>query len=88
MEGPELPADLRERLRTAGLLEAFLSLPVELQTDFIEFINASKDEAHREGRMEMVANLIRRSLSLILLYGCLDLAITESAARLRDVLAA
>ena len=87
MEGPRFPDDLRDRLQSAGLLDAFVSLPTELQTDFIEFIEASHDELHRESRIEMVSNLIRRSLCVLLVSGFVDLTL-EPASRLKDVLAA
>ena len=87
MEGPVLPDDLRDRLQSAGLLDAFRSLPVELQTDFIEFIEASRDEIHREGRIEMVSNLIRRSLCALFVSVFVEVTM-EPAARLKDIVAA
>ena len=87
MESPRLPDDLRERLVGADLLDAFLSLPADLQRDFIGFIESSNDEHHRQGRLEMVADLVRRSLILVFVFGLTD-AVATSAMKLGERLAA
>jgi uncharacterized protein YdeI (YjbR/CyaY-like superfamily) len=60
-EGRQIPSDLQAAIdRTPGATETFERMSAEDRDELIAYLDAAKDESHRQARIDMLVKALRR----------------------------